>query len=146
MPLHFDTIDLTTDPLAVRAVKDEIVDVEFATAPGRIESAVGPNHHAAGDALITGSTGDRWSVARERFDPKYMPLSGAHGSPGRYRNVPTPLLARRMTQAFTIPRRAGGDRLAGAAGDWLVQYSPGDFGIVAAARFAAVYRVLPPEL
>jgi len=28
-----------------------------------------------------------------------------------------------------------------AAGDWLMQYAPGDFGIVAGARFNAVYRV-----
>lgn len=145
MPPHLDTIDLTADPLAVRTVKDEIVDVEFATESGQIESAVGPNHYAAGDALITGTTGDRWSVSRERFDPKYTPLAGTHGRRGRYRNVPTPLLARCMTEPFTIPRRAGGDRLAGAAGDWLVQYAPGDFGIVAAARFAAVYRVLPRD-
>jgi hypothetical protein len=29
----------------------------------------------------------------------------------------------------------------GAAGDWLMQYAPGDFGIVAGARFSSVYRV-----
>ena len=28
----------------------------------------------------------------------------------------------------------------GAAGDWVMQYAPGDFGVVKAARFAKVYR------
>jgi hypothetical protein len=31
--------------------------------------------------------------------------------------------------------------LRGAAGDWLMQYAPGDYGIVARARFEAAYRV-----
>jgi hypothetical protein len=46
-----------------------------------------------------------------------------------------------MTAAFTVERSAGGDLLRGDAGDWLVQYAPGDHGIVAAARFDSVYWV-----
>jgi hypothetical protein len=46
-----------------------------------------------------------------------------------------------MTAAFTVERSAGGDLLRGDAGDWLVQYAPGDQGIVAAARFDSVYWV-----
>lgn len=36
----------------------------------------------------------------------------------------------------------GGDVLCGEAGDWLMQYAPGDHGIVAQDRFERVYRVL----
>jgi hypothetical protein len=50
------------------------------------------------------------------------------------------VLAKRMNVAFTVERSAGGDLLQGKAGDWLVQYAPGDHGIVAAARFDRVYR------
>src|SRR6185312_16169154 len=57
MTLHFDNPDLTTDPAARRAIKDERVAVEFATERGQLVSAVGVNHYAAGDALVTGSTG-----------------------------------------------------------------------------------------
>jgi hypothetical protein len=46
-----------------------------------------------------------------------------------------------MAVAFSVERSAGGDRLLGNAGDWLVQYAPGDHGVVARARFASVYRV-----
>ncbi|WP_297907935.1 PGDYG domain-containing protein, partial [Thiomonas sp.] len=35
---------------------------------------------------------------------------------------------------------AGGDRLQGKPGDWLLQYAPGDFGLAAQSRFAQVYR------
>jgi hypothetical protein len=146
--LRLENPDLTRDPAACRAVKDEVVSVEFAEAPGVLESAVGQNRYAAGDALLTGSTGDRWCVSRDRFDAKYQPdtrapadSSALPGQPGKYRNRPVAVLAKRMTAAFTVERSAGGDLLRGDAGDWLVQYAPGDHGIVAAARFAQVYRV-----
>jgi hypothetical protein len=64
------------------------------------------------------------------------------GAPGRYRNLPVVVLAKRMATPFTVARSAGGDVLHGAAGDWLVQYAPGDHGIVARARFESVYRLL----
>ena len=67
-------IDLTKDPLAARYVKSEIVTVRFARQAGELISLEGPNRYRSGDALITGSTGGRWSVARQRFDAKYEAL------------------------------------------------------------------------
>jgi uncharacterized protein (DUF2237 family) len=142
MALKLDNPQLNTDDGACWVVKDEVVSVQFADAPGVLESAVGSNRYAAGDALLTGSTGDRWCVSRDRFDAKYQPEAPlSPGEPGRYRNRPVLVLAKRMSVAFTVERSAGGDLLQGKAGDWLVQYAPGDHGIVAAARFASVYRV-----
>jgi hypothetical protein len=142
MLLQLKSLDLAADSAACWVVKDEVVSVEFAAAAGMIESAVGLNRYAAGDALLTGSTGDRWCVSRDRFDAKYLPEAPtSSGEPGRYRNRAIPVLAKRMTAAFTVERSAGGDLLRGDAGDWLVQYAPGDHGIVAAARFDSVYRV-----
>lgn len=136
-------LDLHSDPAARRVLKDETVTVEFAAAAGELMSLEGPNRYLPGDALITGSTGERWVVSRERFDPKYVPADAGlpHGEPGRYRNRPSIVLAKRMDEPFTIVRSAsGGDRLTGAAGDWAMQYAPGDYGVVQAARFAKVYR------
>lgn len=142
MALHLDSPDLRTDPEARRATKDETVQVEFAANAGSLSSAVGINHYRAGDALVTGSTGDRWCVSRERFDTKYLPVAPtAPGASGPYRNRPVVVLARQMHQAFSVAREAGGDVLHGAAGDWLLQYAPGDHGIVDRARFAHVYRI-----
>ena len=168
---HFDNPDLAADPAAARYVKTETVGVRFATADGELTSREGPNRYCAGDALVTGSTGDRWSVTRERFDSKYAPADGqARGADGRYRALPVPVLARQVYEPFTVARRAGGDVLTGAAGDWLLQYpsdnigvvktppgnsgvvqnapgnfgvlenAAGDFGVVENARFARVYR------
>ena len=106
-------------------------------------SAVGPNHFAVGDALITGSTGDRWCVSRDRFDARYRPEPPTQpGLPGRYQNLPVVVLAKRIEVDFSVARSAGGDRLQGNAGDWLLQYAPGDHGVVERTRFERVYRLL----
>jgi hypothetical protein len=142
--LHFDKPQLADDPAAVWIIKDEVVSVEFASQAGALHSAVGLNRYTVGDALLTGSTGDRWCVSRDRFDAKYRALAPAvAGQAGRYRNVPVPVLAKCMAVAFTVARSAGGDVLRGEAGDWLLEYAPGDHGIVARARFERVYRFAP---
>jgi hypothetical protein len=142
--LNLQNPDLSADPEARLALKDETVQVEFAAAAGTLASAVGLNRYQHGDALLTGSTGDRWCVSRERFDAKYEPLAPTrHGSAGSYRNRPAPVLAKQMRCDFSVSRTAGGDLLRGAPGDWLVQYAPGDHGIVERSRFERVYRLLP---
>ncbi len=139
--LELTDVDLRTDATAGTYIKQETVSVEFAAQAGRLGSSVGSNHYRAGDALLTGADGDRWSVSRDRFDAGYVPVAlTLPGQPGRYRNRPRPVLARRMAEEFRCPRRAGGDWLQGAAGDWLLQYAPGDHGIATHARFTLVYR------
>jgi PGDYG protein len=143
MSVHLNSPDLTADPAAREATKDETVQVQFATGSGSLVSAVGANHYAAGDALITGSTGDRWCVSRERFDAKYLAVPPTRpGAAGAYRNRPVTVLAKQMDQAFSVSREAGGDVLNGSAGDWLLQYGPGDHGVVDRARFARVYTLI----
>jgi hypothetical protein len=140
---ELENLDLTQDVNALRVVKDETVAVEFAASEGELMSLEGPNRYVRGDALITGSTGERWVVSRERFDAKYVPADAAvtHGEAGAYRNRPAVVLARQMNEAFSLARSAGGgDVLRGVAGDWVMQYAPGDYGVVQAARFAKVYR------
>jgi PGDYG protein len=141
--LELNNPDLGADPEARQAVKDETVLVEFAVGADALVSAVGINHCLPGDALITGSTGDRWCVSRDRFDAKYDPAPGTkHGEAGLYRNRPVTVLAKRMDMPFSVARSAGGDVLRGSAGDWLLQYAPGDHGIVERTRFERVYRLI----
>lgn len=142
-PLHFAQVDLSLDESACWVVKDETVNVEFAREAGELRSAVGVNRYEAADALVTGSTGDRWCVSRSRFDAKHVPVPPTRaGEAGSYRNVPLKIRGKRIGVPFSVARCAGGDVLEGEAGDWLVQYAPGDHGIVARARFDQVYRVV----
>ncbi|MDR5738306.1 MULTISPECIES: PGDYG domain-containing protein [unclassified Caballeronia] len=133
--------DLASDPAARRVVKSEVVSVDFATVAGELMSLEGPNRHAPGDAIVTGASGERWVVSRDRFDVKYLAEGGTvHGEAGAYRNRPSVVLAKQMNEPFSIARSAAGDVLTGDAGDWVMQYAPGDYGVVKAARFAKVYR------
>lgn len=90
------------------------------------------------------STGDRWSMSRARFDAKYQSLPPLpHGSDGRYQARPLPVLARQISEPFTVARSAGGDLLRGLARDWLLQYAPGDYELIENARFQQVYCAVP---
>ena len=141
--LELTDIDLATDPAAASYVKTEIVTVAFAREEGELLSLEGPNRYLPGDAVVTGSTGSRWSVSRHRFDAKYGAVAPTvAGEDGRYQAKPIPVLARQMSVAFTAARSAGGDRLRGNAGDWLLQYGPGDFGVAEDGRFRQVYKRL----
>ena len=140
-------MDLTTDPTASIYIKDEIVNVSFAAIDGEIITRVGPNRYQAGDALIIGSTGDRWSVSRDRFEEKYLAVAPTlAGQDGRYRARPVAVWAKQMPEAFSVAREKGGDLLHGEANDWLLQYAPGDFGVAENARFARVYRLQPADI
>ena len=133
--------DLRADPDSRRYCKQEQVTVSFAVDSGALMSREGLNRFEAGDALVIGSTGDRWCVERSRFDARYEPVPPlAHGADGVYRNRPLPVHAKQMRESFSALRRAGGDVLRGNAGDWLLQYAPGDYGVVENTRFQAVYR------
>jgi hypothetical protein len=142
--LELKEIDLHLDLESCYYIKEEVVQVTFANDDGELISREGPNRYVERDALITSATGDCWSVSRDRFDAKYEPLPGIrHGEEGAYRNKPIPVLAKQMRESFQIARSQGGDVLHGFAGDWLIQYAPGDFGVVEKIRFQQVYKRLP---
>ena len=136
-------VDLSTANDATLFVKNETVEVVFATADSELTSREGTNRYAAGDALITATDGSRWSVSRNRFDAKYDPVAPVTaGENGAYPSKPVAVFARQMREPFTISRSAGGDVLRGLAQDWLLQYAPGDHGIIANTRFLQVYRAV----
>jgi hypothetical protein len=142
--MDFESLDLRQDRAAAWFVKDETVQVAFALHAGSIASREGPNRYRAADALIVGSGGDRWSVSRDRFAARYQPVPPLrHGAKGAYRSRPLPVLARQIPDAFTVRRCAAGDLLRGGAGDWLLQYAPGDWGIVENQKFRRLYRPHP---
>ncbi len=137
-----ENVDLAADKTAAQYIKDELVNVTFATADGQLISREGPNQFRRGDALITTANFDKWSVSRNRFDAKYAPLPPLNnGDNGSYKSKPIAVLAKQMPHPFTIARSKGGDVLQGLAHDWLLQYAPGDYGIVGNDRFQQVYRL-----
>ena len=136
--------DLSQDRDARKARKRPVsVSVAFASDSGEMRTREGLVRYETGDALVEGAAGDRWPVPRLRFDATYDPLPPlAHGAAGVYRKRPAPILAKRMEHPFSVALPDDRGTLAGNAGDWLVQYAPGDLAVIGAAIFASTYELL----
>jgi len=65
------------------------------------------------------------------------------GRAGSYRPVAAPVWALQVRETFTVAMPDGRGSLLGKNGDWLVQYGPGDYGIVDAEIFPKNYTVSP---
>ncbi|MEP6941831.1 MAG: PGDYG domain-containing protein [Betaproteobacteria bacterium] len=137
-------INLVDDREAHRARKRPVqLEVVFATEPGTLATREGDAVYERGDALITGTEGERWPVARARFDPTYEPVPPLRaGRPGRYSKRPILVWAKTMRAPLSVELDEGRGSLRAQPGDWLVQYGKGDFGVVSASVFAQTYELL----
>jgi PGDYG protein len=136
--------DLSKDRAACRARKRAVVvQVEFAETDGTLPTQEGPVTYSTGDALLTGAEGERWPVTRGTFEVNYVPMAPTRrGKPGRYRKRARVVWAKRMTDAFDVMLECDRGTLRGRPGDWLVQYTPSDFGVVSARVLARTYELL----
>jgi hypothetical protein len=116
--------------------------VEFATAPCTVHSPEGTVRAAAGDAIVTGASGERWPVARARFFTRYRPIAPTvEGQAGRYVSLRKRVIAVALQEPFEVLLADGTSRLHGHPGDWLVDYGDGSLGVVSAKIFAATYQI-----
>ncbi len=117
--------------------------MRFAGETGIIQTHEGAVGVRSGDAIITGIHGEEWRVSRARFADKYAPLPPTtSGAPGTYVSRPYRVLALRVQEPFEVGLADGISRLAGRAGDWLVDYGDGSLGIVSAAVFDDTYEII----
>lgn len=132
------------DPRRISARKFEReVRVTFTPVPCAVQTPEGVVHARPGDAILTGTAGERWRVSREHFAEKYRPVPPtlAHEA-GRYMSLPNRILALPMTESFEVILADGVSRLSGHAGDWLVDYGDGSLGIVSRAIFSTTYEII----
>jgi hypothetical protein len=119
------------------------VGVQFTSTASTVQTLEGVVHARPGDAIITGSAGERWRVSRGHFAEKYRPVPPTvEGQSGRYVNLPNSIMAVPMSGAFEVLLADGISRLRGQPGDWLVDYGDGSLGIVSPAIFAATYEIV----
>jgi hypothetical protein len=139
-----DAPDLSGDPAARRARKRPVtVQVRFAAAPGTQRTVEGDVRYQYGDAIVTGAANDTWPVPRARFLATYDPVAPTReGESGVYRKRVALVRARRMDAPFEVELSDGRGTLSGGAGDWLVEYAPGDLAVVDGAIFASTYELL----
>jgi hypothetical protein len=134
-------------PLQVHfATEADLARTEGAFNAGRIRTsetaADDPGvRFAPGDAIVTGTRGEQWPIQRDKFEATYAPSEGgAFGTDGLFHKVGGPVPVRRMDEPFTVTASWG--ELTGDPGDYLVQYGPGDFGIVSTDSFGDTYEMV----
>jgi hypothetical protein len=119
------------------------IKAEFARREVKVRTPEGLVRAAAGDAILTGSMGERWCMPADRFAQKYVPVPPTvEGRPGRYSSLPLEIIAIPMQENFEVVLRDGVSRLRGHRGDWLVDYGDGSLGVVAQRIFAATYDII----
>jgi hypothetical protein len=90
-----------------------------------------------GDALITGTQGELWPVARDRFDQTYERVAE-----GIYRKRPLVAYALRLQAPMSVRVGERSDVLAANVGDWLLQYEEGEYGVVDPLVFVQTYELV----
>jgi hypothetical protein len=119
------------------------LQVEFTAAPCLVQTAEGAVHAEAGDAIVTGAAGERWSMSPARFGRTYKPVPPTlAGQSGRYSSLPIEVMAVPMSGPFDVLLGDGRSRLHGGRGDWLVDYGDGSLGIVSRSIFATTYEII----
>jgi hypothetical protein len=134
--------DLAADPRALRVCKKpDPVRTEFAGTDGVCDTLEGPVHYKAGDAILTGTHGERWPVERASFLASYEPLPPTRvGEGGSYSKAPSVSYAQRLDHAREVPVGWRHDSLHGHPGDWLLQYADGSYGVVQDSIFRESYE------
>jgi hypothetical protein len=119
------------------------VQVRFTPEACTVQTPEGVVHAQPGDAILTGTAGERWRVSRARFGEKYRPVPPTQaGESGRYLSLRYRILALQMSEPFEVLLADGQSRLTGRASDWLVDYGDGSLGIVSRAIFDTTYEIV----
>jgi len=136
--------ELRDNPQRVMARKHRRgVHVRFAGETCTVETPEGVVHAQPGDAILETDEGERWRVSLKHFPHKYRPVPPTTaGCAGGYESLPIKVLALQMHTPFGVVLADGVSRLAGRAGDWLVDYGDGSLGIVAGPVFARSYDII----
>lgn len=134
--------DLTADPRALHVRKRPVpVRVDFAPNDGVCPTLEGPVRYQRGDAILTGSRGERWPVSRDLFLAGYVPVPPtAPEADGFYRKLPSRVLALRLDRPAAVPVGWQNDPLQGRPGDWLLRYADGSHGVVQDPIFRDSYE------
>ena len=127
--------DLSQDSAAFQTAKKPIpLNFRYAEESETIETKEGPVESAPGDAIMTGTEGEQWPIPSDRFAETYDVLE-----PGLAAKKDIPVFAKEMMEPFQVKVEWSEAFLQGEAGDYLVQYGPGDYGVVGRKIFTKTY-------
>ena len=131
-------IDLNADP-AAQKVQKKAIPLEFRVAeqPETIQTLEGTVEAPAGAYIMTGTKGENWPIPADKFKETYDVVSDTTAS-----KKAIPVQGKQMQEDFFVTVSWSPDKLNGKPGDWLVQYGPGDYGVVESGIFGETYDVL----
>jgi len=134
-------IDLNDDPSALK-VQKKAIPLEFRVAeqPETVQTLEGTVEAPAGAYIMTGTKGENWPIPADKFKETYDIVSATTASK---KAIPVP--GKQMQEDFFVTVSWSPDKLNGKPGDWLVQYGPGDYGVVEAGIFDETYDRLEEE-
>jgi hypothetical protein len=128
--------NLADDPDAFETAKKPIpLEYRVAEVDETIQTKEGPVSAIAGDAIMTGTEGENWPIPAEKFAETYDVLE-----PGLAAKKNIPVWAKEMAERFQVKVSWSDDLLQGEVGDYLVEYGPGDYGVVGAEIFRKTYK------
>ena len=139
-----NSMDLENETGVFRVMKKPIpLTVEFAKHDGVCRTKEGDVRYRKGDAIVTGTKGEQWPIQIAKFKETYQPVDKEKGL---YAKKPMQSLAKQMPMQFSVNVSWSKDPLIGKPGDWLLQYSKGDFGIVDKDIFDETYLILGKKI
>jgi hypothetical protein len=129
-----DNPDLSQDGFQT-AKKPIPLEFRYAETDETIETKEGSVGAKAGDAIMTGTEGEQWPIPAEKFAQTYDDLGDGTAAK---KNIP--VFAKEMSEPFQVKVSWSNDLLQGEPGDYLVQYGPGDYGVVGREIFGKTYE------
>jgi len=131
-----DNPELGGDPDAFETAKLPIpLEFRFAEEDETIETKEGSVGAHAGDAIMTGTEGEQWPIPAASFTETYDDLGDGTAAK---KNIP--VFAKEMSEPFQVKVSWSDDLLQGEEGDYLVQYGPGNYGVVGREIFEKTYE------
>ena len=130
-------LSIDTDPVSpVYNIQKKDIPLQFRIAeqPETIQTLEGPVQAPVGSYIMTGTKGENWPIPADKFEETYDIIDDSTAA-----KKPIPVLGKNMKEDFFVTVSWSPDKLKGNPGDWLVQYGPGDYGVVEAGIFDETY-------
>ena len=136
--------ELSEDPDAIETFKKPLpLHFRIADDEETIETKEGPVTAQGGDYIMTGTEDENWPIPAIKFEQTYDILSTYDKEPVRGEAAKKKIIAfaKQMSEPFQVKVSWSSDLLSGDPDDYLVQYGPGDYGVVGKEIFDKTYEI-----
>lgn len=130
--------ELSDDPESFRCFKKPIpLNFRIAQGPEEVQTKEGPVDAEAGAYIMTGTKGENWPIPADQFNYDILTQDGNTGTAAKKKII---VHAKEMSAPFEVKVSWSDSTLKGNAGDYLVQYGTGDYGVVGREIFNETYE------